>query len=530
LQLYDGEFIRAVATRGLPDAFADMLRQPRRRGSRLALRHAPFVQIADIADPVLTGGDKALAAAHDIAGVRTVLSVPLLKDDALLGVIVAGRREVRPFTEKQIALLQNFAAQAVIAMENARLITETREALEQQTATAEVLQVINSSPGDLAPVFDAMLEKAMRLCGIDHGTLQSYDGETFRAVAVRGLPEPLAARLRDGFRLDPDHSHPMAGLLRGDRYVSIPDLRQVEEARFAVEHGSRTLLCIPLRKDGTLLGQIVAVRQEVRPFGDKEIALLENFAAQAVIAMENARLLTETREALEQQTATAEVLGVINSSPGDLAPVFDAMLEKALQLCGASFGSLQTYHGDYFETVAAKGFPSSVEWRSIGPLPMSRGITQQRVAAGARVVHLADVQEDPVYLAGVQSLRSIVEVAGIRTLLTIALRKDEEVLGQISIYRQEVRPFTDKQIALLQNFAAQAVIAMENARLLTETREALEQQTATAEVLGVINSSPGDLAPVFDAILEKAHAFCGADYGGLGIYDGEYFRLAAVRG
>ena len=342
--------------------------------------------------------------------------------------------------------------------------SERDEAHAQQTATAEVLKVINISPGELKPVFDAILDKAHSLCGAEYGVLLTYDGELFWRAAVHGFPE---TRWREGIR--PGFGY--RRLVRGERFLHIHERRSR-----LVENGVRTTLAVPLRKDGKLLGIITANRREVRPFSDNQIALLESFAAQAVIAMENARLLTETREALEQQTATAEVLGVINSSPGDLQPVFDAMLEKALQLCGASFGSLQTYEGEYFEVVAAKGDPRFVERvRSLGRLSMSRGVTQQRIADGARVIHLVDILEDPVYLAGNPSLHATVEQAGVRTLLTIALRKEDEVLGQISIYRREVRPFTDKQIALLQNFAEQAVIATENARLLDELHQRTDQ-------------------------------------------------------
>jgi len=544
LLLHEGEKFRAVATRGYPEEVDQSLRQPYALGPnspvQALLNGEPLAEIPDvIAHQAEAPNPRAEAAiAH---GMRSVVFVPLRRDSLLLGMISAARKEAGPFLAKEIGLLQNFAAQAVIAMENARLLTETREALEQQTATAEVLQVINSSPGDLAPVFDAMLERATRLCEASSGLMWTTVGERFQAVATRGMSTEFVEFLRD-----PDNQPrmvasnlPIGRVVRGEPLVHVLNLMADEftheppALRKLVELGGfRTILALPLRNDSALLGAFVVGRREVRPFTAKQIALLQNFAAQAVIAMENARLLTETREALEQQTATAEVLQVINSSPGDLAPVFDAILDKAHTLCGAEHGALTTFDGEMFRAAATRGLPEPFAELLRGgfrPLP---GSAPEPLLRGERCVHIVDMaalvaESTP---AAARLLQLSVDLAGTRTLLLVPLRKDGALLGYIAGYRQEVRPFSDKQIELLQNFAAQAVIAMQNARLMNETREALEQQTATAEVLGVINSSPGGLAPVFDAILEKAHALCGAEIGSLTIYDGEENRAVATRG
>ena len=275
------------------------------------------VHVVDMADDDLyRAGDPYRRRTVDLGGARSSLAVPLRQDEKLLGILIVYRQEVRPFSDKQIALLQNFAAQAVIAMENTRLLTETREALERQTATAEVLQVINSSPGDLTPVFDTILEKAHTLCGAEHGALVTFDGEMFRAAATRSLPEAFAELLRGGFRPFPGSAP--EPLVRGESCVHIVDIAAlVAESTPAGARllqlsvdlaGTRTLLlAVPLRKDGAFLGVFTIYRQEVRPFSDKQIALLQSFAAQAVIAMENARLLDEIRQRQQELRVTFDI-------------------------------------------------------------------------------------------------------------------------------------------------------------------------------------------------------------------------------
>jgi GAF domain-containing protein len=357
----------------------------------------------------------------DRSGYRSLLNVALRKEGALLGVITIFRKEAGTFSEKQIALLQNFAAHAVIAMENARLLTETHEALVQQTATAEVLQVINSSPGDRTPVFEATLEKARILCGAAHGSLSLYGGERFRAVAINTRSQELADRMRQGF-LPSDFPY-LRPLLDGARLVHVPDL-----VEFGNPFRARTALFVPLRKDDALLCLISTVRLEIRPFSDNEIALVENFAAQAVIAMENARLITETREALEQQTATSEVLQVINSSPGDLSPVFEAMLEKGIRLCDAVQGALWLIEGERARVAAARRltpeFLALLRERG-GPTP-----PLQRVMRGERVIHYLDTKG-----SGLPFVEEAL-AADVRTLLWVALEREGAPLGAFANRRR----------------------------------------------------------------------------------------------
>jgi GAF domain-containing protein len=382
---------------------------------------------------------------------------------------------------------------------------ERDEALEQLAATSEVLQVISSSPGELEPVFDAMLEKATRICEAKFGVLFRYEAGAFQAAAVQGVPPPFSEYLQ-GRPHRPGPGTAIDRVMKTRATIHVLDAKaelaytKRDPLRVAAVElgGLRTLLAVPMIKENELIGIFSIYRQEVRPFTDKQIELVQNFAAQAVIVIENTRLLNELRqrtndlsEALERQTAASDVLKIISNSPGDLQPVFNSILANATRICEAKFGTMWLREGDAVRAVALHNAPSAYEERrrrnplfhSIDLHPKS---PFRRFLETRQVVHIADLRVDEGYLAGAPTTVDIVDGAGARTGLLVPMLKGNELTGGITIYRQEVRPFTDKQIELVQNFAAQAVIAIENARLLSELRQSLEQQTATSEVLRVV--------------------------------------------
>ncbi len=541
LFLHDDGMFNAVARFGAPPALAALDQQ---RGAFRPGAGQPFDRVARTKDIVhltdeLAEPEATRSGASKFGGARTLLSVPMVKDDALIGVIGIYRHEVQPFTERQIALVKSFAAQAVIAIENTRLLSELQQSLEQQTTTADVLRIISGSPGELEPVFHAMLKNATRICEAKFGQLLRFDGKAFHFAAGVDLPPEYAEYLRRRGPFLPPEGAQLDRAMKTKQVSYTADMAaDATPGSPARLGGARSAIAVPMLKDENLIGAITIYRQKVRPFSDKQIELLTNFAAQAVIAIENTRLLNELRqrtddlaESLEQQTATSEVLQAISSSPGELAPVFKAMLENAIRICDAGLGLLYRYDGEAFAVAAHSGSSTSAilaEMMQRGPIHPHPDSVLGRIVATRKIVDVGDATKDPGYLQRVPIWVAGVEGDGTRSLLGVPMLKENSLIGAFVIFRTEVRPFTDKQIALVQNFAAQAVIAIENTRLLNELRESLDQQTATADVLRVISASPGDLEPVFEAMLENAARICGASFGNIYRWDGEALQLAAA--
>jgi class 3 adenylate cyclase/putative methionine-R-sulfoxide reductase with GAF domain len=376
--------------------------------------------------------------------------------------------------------------------EIARLTRELHETLEQQTATSEVLSVISSSPGELEPVFQAMLENATRICEAKFGILMLREGDGFRSVAIEGAPEAYAAAMTHNPLIPPRAGSGLVTLAQTKRPVQLADL-QAEPSyvgnRLTKLAGARTLLMVPLLKDDEVVGALNFYRQEVRPFTDKQIELVQNFAAQAVIAIENTRLLNELRqrtddlgEALDQQTATADVLRVISSSPGELEPVFQTMLENAVRICEAKFGTLFRVDGNDFQVAAGVGTPPELAEfeRRRGPFRPELGSRIERIVGTKQMIHIIDDAAESVPSPPTR-------LAGARSIVAVPMLKGDVLIGAIAIFRQEVRPFTDKQVDLLTNFAAQAVIAIENTRLLKELRQRTEELEAQSQEVVKLN-------------------------------------------
>jgi GAF domain-containing protein len=513
--LTEGHNFRCVALHGTSPAFTELRRrEPIFHPNPILLsplgriaRSKQLVHVADCrAEQAYIEGDPGFVALVDLAGARTILVVPILRDNELVGALNIFRQEVRPFTDKQIELVQNFAAQAVIAIENTRLLNELHqrtddltESLEQQTATSEILKVISNSPTDTQPAFDVIVRSGLNLFPDSVVAISLPDRDLVKLAAIAGADKAGLEALRGRYPMPLSHEFITGTAILDQREIDLADAHEPPKeltvgARNLLAGGYRAMTVMPMMRGNETIGALNVIRRNPGLLSDKQRELLRTFANQAVIAIENTRLFNELRESLQQQTATADVLKVISSSPGDMKPVFEAMLTNALRICQAKFGHLLLYDGERFHAAHLHDVPAAYReyWQKHGPIRPGPNTGLGRIVRDKQMFHIPDLKAEAAYAAR-DSLRVVtVEQAGARSLVGVPMLKEDKLVGAIVIYRQEVRPFTERQIELLKNFAAQAVVAIENTRLLNELRESLQQQTATADVLKVISRSTFD--------------------------------------
>jgi signal transduction histidine kinase len=452
-------------------------------------------------------------------GFRTALGVPLLRDGNAIGVLVLTRSKALPFTDKQIGLVKTFAAQAVIAIENARLLNELRESLEQQTATSEVLRVISSSPTNVQPVFDSIAESAVRLCGGEFSFVVRFDGNAMDFASHFGLSAEGLDAFRSMMPMPAGEDTASGRAILRRAVVEVPDV-EADDAYGMQAQGLaraatyRSIVGVPLLDESNPIGAITVARANAGHIPERQIVLLRAFAEQAVIAIRNVRLFDQVQarteelsESLQQQTATADVLKVISRSTFDLKSVLETLVESAARLCDAEMATTTRQIDGVFYRAEFYGFPREfIDFAKNIPIKADRSSVSGRALLEGRVVQIPDVKADPEY-----TLVDVQRLGGFRTTLGVPMLREGVPIGVLSLARSEVRPFTEKQIELVATFADQAVIAIENARLLSELRESLQQQTATADVLKVISRSAFDLRAVLQTLVESAARFCNAD-------------------